>query len=413
MMKSGLALLCGVSLFACLGTCHSAQAASDTILRVGHNQSAVDDSLSSAEALDKKRKAEFMRNFDQNGATFTVSLPPYARPIKVFGAKEGTSFDANQSLSMMNFGFGMPTMGMSVPSGVHPTIAPDTSLTMKEDVPRIIFESCVRMKLNSGLGLDRAFPDCQEANAGYKAPAIPSLVKTPPPVTEQASADLNGVKRTVTETPLPPAAGATGWAADTSADGVKAPGILATVGKMAGDYAGADCDVSRNPSVMLSQECLKRDDALLANVMQSAGSGVLHVPAALQPGHPSGEKHSLLANIPARPIPQSDVNFASVDDSQIMRREMQNQQNHAAFARPKEIGSVSCEWAVNGTSSVGVQYGHGRSSTVKACIRSALLASNISDGTIGITLKDLSHGVAQTLVECHRRSGNDTCGIVR
>lgn len=411
-------ILCGISLVAPVLAGHAF--AAESILRVGKQSVTIPDKsgVSEAERQDALAKLAFMQNFDKTGQAFTVSLPPWARPIKEFhpGQSDDDGRDTvirSPSLSSdFSYGMGAPHMGVATPRGVHKPIMPTSTLTMEEDVPRITFESCVRMKLNSGIDLGTTFQMCQSVNSAYQAPPIPSshaaqqgadkekdAAASSPEVASDSIPDKGS--RSVLQTPLgsPPAIGATGWVQEDTSSGS---------GMASGRYAGSECDVSRDPTVMLSQECLKRADAVLEGSMASAESSALHVPLSMQPGQQS-ERHSLLATISPRPVPQQDINFASVNPGQMLQRNMESRRTGPSV----ETGSVSCDWAVNGASFGGVQYGHGRSGSVKSCIRSALTAANIDTGTIGISLRDQAHGINQTVVECHRRNGQDTCGLVR
>ncbi len=397
--------------------------AGESILKVGSKSVTIPDgngAQDSAEKQDAIAKLAFMQNYDKTGKAFTMSLPPWARPVKEFipgvGLSDSSAAGPGSLLSYVGapgyaFGMGTPRMGMSAPAGVHQPMMVTSALTMQEDVPKITFESCVRMKLNSGIGLETAFQMCQSVNSGYQAPAIPKRQSEQAKAPDTAApAEQN---RTVTQTALSApasATGSTGWIPSAQEQvATEVATVEAPKGRASG-YAGSECDVSRDPSVMLSQECLSRADSLLEGSMAQAGASALHVPLSMQPGQaaPDG-RHSLLANIAPRPVPPQEVNFASVDVGRMIR-----QNTDRSLSGPeRQVGSISCDWAINGVSFVGVQYGHGRNGSVKACIQSALASASIDTGTIGISLKDQAHGLNLTVVECHRRNGRDTCGVIR
>lgn len=385
--------------------------AEESILRIGSKTVAVPES-GGGQDMEKQEaiaKQAFMQNYDHTGKAFTMSLPVWARPVREFLPGFGlTNPEAVGGAQPYGFGMGAPRMGVLAPRNVH-TTAVSSDLTMQEDVPRITFESCVRMKLNSGLRLEKVFQMCQSANPDYQAPALPRSQA----VLEAGAGidkDTAGEKaRAVTQAALaaPKPEAGTGWLSQTDAG----PAVEQPEQKHSAGYAGSECDVSRDPSVMLSQECLSRADSLLEEGMASAGGGALHVPLPMQPGQeaPAG-KHSLLTNIAPRSVPEQDVNFASVDPDRMLQQNMIR--SHPVLSDP-QAGSVVCNWVVNGASFVGVQYRHSRNKSVKSCIQSALASANIDTGTISISFKDQVHGLNQTMVECHRRMGQDTCGIVR
>lgn len=322
---------------------------------------------------------------------------------------------------------------------------PNQGFTTQEDMPRIAFEACVRVKLNAGEPLTSAFGLCEKASPGYAPPDIPhpqepgkELASPQPPPQQPARRAAN------TDRDTEPFDGAGSLAAAAEARRVWERGLSSAPAP--GGYK-RDCDVSRDPSVLLDRKCLQEDENALATGMMTASgdapgphfSPKLHIPHqsadasasgtaapsgmtdtpldAMQAG--PGQRHALLAAIPARrsrdmPDPSEFEDDAEDDGAAVRRmdRQARRDRDSARQAEAREAqAAVKCEWGSRSDDAYQMTYGHEGAGSIKACVHDALGQAPIVSGVISITLTNKATR-SKAMVECHRRSGRDVCAAL-
>lgn len=287
-----------------------------------------------------------------------------------------------------------------------------------DDMPNILFESCMRFQLNSGAKTKQAMSVCQALNPGHddsdEHKGDHSVVHESHDLEIENTTYFHAGKKDDADTPSMPSETET-------ARIVASTSLAPTPSTPLSDGDDSDCDVSKDLRVMLSARCLKKaDNFILGHVDNtqaeaSTTGGPLHIPKGLTPAEPQplAGHHSLFANVPVYKGAASAVPGLTGNDIDYTASGHKGQSSRAALNRntPDKPGDITCIWSysIAGVPSA-MRTGTIRGIDIRSCIRDSLKkSSDMSDGVItSITLQNRVT-LRRDMVECHRHNGHDIC----
>lgn len=287
-----------------------------------------------------------------------------------------------------------------------------------DDMPNMLFESCMRFQLNSGSKTKQAMSVCQALNPGHddsdEHKGDHSVVHANHDLEMEGTTYFHAGKKenedkdnSVSETET----------ARIVSETALAPQSFLT-SQSNTDGNDLDCDVSKDLRVMLSPRCLKKADSLILNhvdkdeVSPQHQEGGLHIPSSSQQITTIGDgKHSLFATVPVYKGANKVLPGLTTDDiNDTYSRPHTN--GYKATSKPTlKQGPISCLWsyALVGVPS-NMRSGTLRGVDTRTCIREALSkSSDIKDGVITSLTLENKITLRRDMVECHRHRGHDIC----